>query len=109
MIVSSMSYIEIRKEVENDIVSVKKKSIHVIAELEKKMKKNKLKTITHIYEYDSPNKNKWLVKIEIGLKMLLVLFSPTFILITRLQQCKCLTPVIYCITLRTFLKDIRSV
>jgi hypothetical protein len=68
MIVSSMSYIEIRKEVDNDIVFVKKKSIHVIAELEKKMKKNKLKTITHIYDYNSPNKNKWLVKIEIGLK-----------------------------------------
>jgi hypothetical protein len=68
MIVPSMSYIEIRKEVENDIVFVKKKSIHVIAELEKKMKKNKLKTITHIYDYNSPNKNKWIVKIEIGLK-----------------------------------------
>lgn len=68
MIVSSMSYIELRKEVENDIVLVRRKAKHVEAELEKKMKRNKLKTITHIYDYNSPNKNKWLVKIEIGFK-----------------------------------------
>jgi hypothetical protein len=68
MIVSSMTYIEIRKEVQNDLVSVIKKSKYVEAELEKKMKRNKLKTITHIYDYCSPNKNNWIVKMEIGKK-----------------------------------------
>ncbi len=63
-----MTYIEIRKEVLKDVESAKKKSVYVVAELEKKMRKQKLKTITHIYDYNSPNKNKWIVKIEIDSK-----------------------------------------
>jgi len=68
MIVSSMTYAEIRKEVQNDIVLVFKKSTHVIAELERKMRREKLKKHIHVYDYNSKNKNKWIVKIDMGPK-----------------------------------------
>ncbi len=68
MIVSSMTYDEIRKEVQNDIDLVFKKSTHVIAELERKMRREKLKKYIHVYDYNSKNKNKWIVKIDMGPK-----------------------------------------
>jgi hypothetical protein len=68
MIVSSMTYDEIRKEIQNDVELVYKKSTHVITELERKMRREKLKKHLHVYEYNSKNKNKWIVKIDIGPK-----------------------------------------
>jgi hypothetical protein len=80
MIVSSMTYDEIRKEIQTDLVSVRRKAKYVEAELEKKMKRNKLKTLSHIYDYNSPNKNKWIVKMEIRTKNVALTFLTYFYL-----------------------------
>src|ERR1700741_2701710 len=68
MIVPSMTYQEIRKELIVDFPIAYKKSEYVLEDLEKWMRKAKVKTPVHQYDYVSRNKNKWVIKIDIGKK-----------------------------------------
>lgn len=63
-----MTYQEIRKELIVDFPIAFKKSEYVLEDLEKWMRKAKVKTHIHHYDYVSRNKNKWVIKIDIGKK-----------------------------------------
>lgn len=68
MIVPSMTYQEIRKELIADFPIAYKKSEYVLQDIEKMMRKQKLKTHLHVYDYVSRNKNKWIIHIDVGKK-----------------------------------------
>jgi len=73
-----MTYQEIRKELIIDFPIAFKKSDYVIEEVEKKMRKFKLKTHLHVYDYLSRNKNKWIIKVDVREKDVVRFFMTYF-------------------------------
>jgi hypothetical protein len=64
MLVDSMNSIELTKEYISDFFNVNRKCEHLVKEVRKKAIRNKNKRFKKIFEYNSPQKNKWLVLVD---------------------------------------------